>query len=140
VGGAFRLVAAITLSDEAGGARVLIALLGLLSLLVGLFLLRHVLISLASLALVLGIFWIVHGLMESLAAIADRGARSRWLSLASGILGIVAGIVVFAYPKISLVALTWILGFWVVLFGLLQIAAGFHARALARGAAIAERR
>lgn len=136
-GGIFRFVAALALRDEAGGARVLTAILGLLSVLIGLFLLRHLSLTLASMALVLGMFWIIHGLVEVFAAMADAQSSIRWLSLASGILGIIAGIVVFSYPGISLVTLTWVLGFWLILFGLLQIFAGLRARSLIKRVAAA---
>jgi uncharacterized membrane protein HdeD (DUF308 family) len=135
IGGIFRFVSAFSRDEDTGGARVLIALLGLLSLLIGLFLIRHVFVTLASMALVLGIFWIVHGLIELFAGIADTGSRSRWLSLTSGILGIVAGIIVFVYPSPSLVVLTVILGLWLILFGLLQIFSGFAARSAERSLA-----
>ncbi len=135
IGGIFRFVAAFAFSDEAGGARVLTAILGILSALIGLYLLRHLGLTLATMALVLGMFWIIHGAVETFTAIANRGSGSRWVSLLSGILGIIAGIIVFAYPGISLVALTWILGFWLIMFGLLQLVTGFRTRRAVKMAA-----
>ena len=61
VWGIFRLVGAVTFGDESGGARVLWAVLGLLSLLIGFYALRHIVITLLSLGLLLGIFWLVDG-------------------------------------------------------------------------------
>ena len=59
VTGIFRFVAAFAADDLTGGARVLLAVLGVLSLIIGLYAVRHVLVTLLALALLLGIFWIV---------------------------------------------------------------------------------
>ena len=61
--GIFRFASAFG-SQLSAGTRVLFALLGVLSLIVGLYALRHVLITLLALALLLGIFWIVSGAVE----------------------------------------------------------------------------
>src|ERR1051326_8456262 len=60
VTGIFRFVSAVAF-DMSGGSRVLMALLGALSLIIGLYALRHVLISILALALLLGIFWVING-------------------------------------------------------------------------------
>ena len=51
VAGVFRFVAALASDDESGGTRVLLALLGVLSFIVGLYALRNVLVTIAALAL-----------------------------------------------------------------------------------------
>src|SRR5260370_25209931 len=57
VAGVFRFVAAFASDDLTGGTRVLLALLGVLSLVIGLYAVRHVLLTIVALALLLGIFW-----------------------------------------------------------------------------------
>jgi uncharacterized membrane protein HdeD (DUF308 family) len=73
VAGVFRFVAALASDDESGGTRVLLALLGVLSFIVGLYALRNVLVTIAALALLLGIFWIVNGAVEVFTALSHRG-------------------------------------------------------------------
>jgi uncharacterized membrane protein HdeD (DUF308 family) len=75
VAGIFRFVAALASDDETGATRVLLALLGVLSFIVGLYALRHVLLTIAALVLPLGIFWIVNGAVEVFAALSHRGCR-----------------------------------------------------------------
>jgi len=58
--GVFRFVAAFG-HDVNAGTRVLYAFLGVLSLIIGLYALRHVLVTLLALALLLGIFWVING-------------------------------------------------------------------------------
>jgi len=64
VTGIFRFVAAFASEDLTGGTRVLLAVLGVLSLIIGLYAVRHVLVTLLALALLLGIYWIVNGAVE----------------------------------------------------------------------------
>ena len=98
VSGAFRFVAAFATDDLTGGTRVLLALLGVLSFIVGLYALRHVLVTVVALALLLGIFWIVNGFIETFAALSHRQMQSRGWTAFTGVFSIVAGVIVLAYP------------------------------------------
>ncbi|HEY7429684.1 MAG TPA: HdeD family acid-resistance protein [Streptosporangiaceae bacterium] len=131
VAGIFRFVAAFAVHDLTGGTRVLYALLGVLSLIIGLYAVRHVLITLLALALVLGIFWIINGSVELFTALSHREMQSRGWSGFMGALSIVAGIVVLAYPGVTLVTLAVILSVWLIVFGFGQIFAAFRIRSLA---------
>ena len=73
VTGIFRFVAAFASEDLTGGTRVLLAVLGVLSLIIGLYAVRHVLVTLLALALLLGIYWIVNGAVELFMALSARG-------------------------------------------------------------------
>jgi hypothetical protein len=64
--------------------------------------LRHVNVTIAALALLLGIFWIVNGAAELFTAIGHREMPGRGWTIILSLLSIVAGIVVLAYPDISL--------------------------------------
>jgi uncharacterized membrane protein HdeD (DUF308 family) len=131
--GIFRFVAAFAAGDVGGGTRVLYALLGVLSLIIGLYALRHVLITLLALALLLGIFWIVSGAVELFNALAHQVEHRGWL-IFMGILSIVAGVVVLAYPGISLLTLTVVLSIWLLIYGVMEIAVAFRIRSLAHHA------
>jgi uncharacterized membrane protein HdeD (DUF308 family) len=135
VAGIFRFVAAFASDDETGGTRVLLALLGVLSFIVGLYALRHVLLTIAALALLLGIFWIVNGAVETFAALSHRGMQGRGWTIFMGLLSIVAGIVVLVYPAISLATLAIVLGFWLLVFGVMEIVLAFRLRSLGHAAA-----
>jgi uncharacterized membrane protein HdeD (DUF308 family) len=131
--GIFRLVGAIAADELTGGNRVLLALLGVLSLIIGLYAVRHVLLTLLALALVLGIFWIVSGTIELFTALSHRQMRARgWIALV-GILSVLAGLVVLVYPGISLLVLAVFLSIWLLLFGAMQIVLAFQLRSLRQG-------
>jgi uncharacterized membrane protein HdeD (DUF308 family) len=132
VTGIFRFIAAFAADDLTGGTRVLYALLGVLSLIIGLYAVRHVFITLLALALLLGIFWIINGTVELFTALSHREMPSRGWNGFMGALSIVAGIILLAYPGISLVTLAVILSVWLLVFGFGQIFAAFRVRSLAR--------
>jgi uncharacterized membrane protein HdeD (DUF308 family) len=134
VAGIFRFVAAFATDDATGGTRVLLALLGVLSFIVGLYALRHVLLTIAALALLLGIFWIVNGAVEVFAALSHRGMGGRGWTIFMGLLSVVAGVVVLVYPGISLATLAVVLGFWLLLFGIMEIVLAFRLRSVGQAA------
>ena len=84
VTGIFRFVAAFAADDLTGGTRVLLAVLGVLSLIIGLYAVRHVLVTLLALALLLGIFWIVNGSVELFMALSHREMANRGWSVGNG--------------------------------------------------------
>jgi uncharacterized membrane protein HdeD (DUF308 family) len=132
--GIYRFVAALATDEASGGIRVLFAMLGVLSFIVGLYAVRHVQVTVAALALVLGIFWVVNGAIEAFTALAYRDVPRRGWTLAMGALSVVAGVVVLAYPGISLVTLAVVLGIWLVAFGAMELFAAFAMRSVGRAA------
>jgi uncharacterized membrane protein HdeD (DUF308 family) len=134
VAGIFRFVTALAVDEASGGTRVLLALLGVLSFIVGLYALRNVLVTIAALALLLGIFWIVNGAVETFAALSDRGMQGRGWTIFMGLLSIVAGVVVLIYPGISLATLAIVLGFWLIVLGVMEIVAAFRIRSVGHAA------
>jgi uncharacterized membrane protein HdeD (DUF308 family) len=131
VSGIFRFVAALASDDLTGGTRVLLALLGVLSIIIGLWAVRHVLITLLALTVFLGIYWIVSGVIDIFNAIAHREMPARGWAAVMGILGALAGIIVLAYPGLTLLGLAVILGIWLLVFGIMEITAAVRIRRLA---------
>jgi uncharacterized membrane protein HdeD (DUF308 family) len=130
--GLFRLVAAITMSDATGGARALMAILGLLGLVIGLWALRHIDIALSVLALFLGIYWIIDGVVETFTAISTPDIPGRGWVVVSGLFAILFGLILLVWPKPSLLVLAVILGIFLLLFGVLQLLIAFGLRHASR--------
>jgi uncharacterized membrane protein HdeD (DUF308 family) len=126
--GIYRLVGAITFGDAGGGARTLWAILGILSLLLGFYSLRHIVITLLSLGLLLGIFWLVDGIGLIVSAVEHRGMPGRGLSLLSGVLGAIAGLILLVWPSISLLTLAWLVGLWLIILGVTQVGMAMQLR------------
>jgi uncharacterized membrane protein HdeD (DUF308 family) len=128
VSGVFQFIGAFGHDEGSGGMRVLSALLGLLALVVGLYAVRHVLVSVLALALLLGIFWVVSGFIQLFGALSHQGLPHRgWIGF-TGVLSVLTGLVVLVYPGISLVTLAFVLGFWLIVYGFMEIGLAFRVR------------
>lgn len=135
VTGLFRFVGAFAIADVTGGTRALFALLGVLSVIVGLWAVRHVLLTLIALILLLGIFWVVNGAIEIFAALSHRDMPERGWTVTMGVLGVIAGVIVLAFPGLSLVGLAVILGIWLAVYGVMEVVTAFRLRSVGHAAA-----
>lgn len=128
--GIFRFANAFAAEDVSGGNRILLALLGVLSLIIGLYAVRHVLITLLALAVLFGIFWIVSGAIELFMALSHRETPHRGWNIVMGVISVLAGFIVLVYPGISLLALAVVLSVWLVVFGVMEISIAVRIRSL----------
>ncbi|MER6070223.1 DUF308 domain-containing protein [Streptomyces sp. NPDC001817] len=128
--GAIRFVTAF--ARENHGDRLPGLLVAVLYVLAGVLCLRHPLQTVTALALVVGLVWLVSGALTLYTAIAAKDLPHRGFVLGAALLGIVAGIVVLALPAESARALTRLLGLWLVLLGLVELAAAFAWRTALR--------
>ncbi|MBT5866813.1 MAG: HdeD family acid-resistance protein, partial [Ilumatobacter sp.] len=87
--------------------------------------------TVAILATILGVVWIVSGSIDVVAAIADRESGGRGLRILKGLVSAIAGIVVVSWPAPTVTVVAWIAGLQLVIFGLVIIATAFSFRTLA---------
>lgn len=132
ISGLFRVVVAIADDDDTGGMRWLVAILGVLSVIIGILFLRHTDETLTSLAFLIGLFWVVGGMIEFFTAYGDRSMDARGFRVVMGLLAIAAGVVTLVWPGITLVVLAVVIGAWLAIYGLLEIAVSFQLRRLAK--------
>lgn len=95
---------------------------GVLFLLAGLVLLRHLHLSIALIGLFIGFTWIIQGvssLMEGFSS-GRRGAEAAWPAV-FGIISLIAGIVVISAPISSVGVLTTFMGIWFIVMGVLEM-------------------
>ncbi|MCX4759479.1 DUF308 domain-containing protein [Streptomyces sp. NBC_01275] len=134
VTGAFRFVAAFARDDH--GERLPGLLLAVLYVLAGVLCLRNPLQTIAVLSLIVGIVWLTSGILTLYTALAAKDLPHRGFVLCAAVLGIVAGIVVLSLPTESARALTRLLGLWLVLLGLVELAVALAWRAALRRAGV----
>jgi uncharacterized membrane protein HdeD (DUF308 family) len=101
----------------------LVALRGLVALILGLVLL--VIPPAASalfLVLFIGAYALVDGIFALVVGIINRPAhRDRWWLIIEGILGILAGVVIFTSPLLAGAVLLFVIAFWALLTGIFEI-------------------
>jgi uncharacterized membrane protein HdeD (DUF308 family) len=117
--GVFHIVEAVE-SDEQGRAWRVIA--GVLFIVGGTVLIRHLHLTLALIGLVIGSVWVIQGVLTLLAGIsAGRGGAGGWWLLLFGLISLAAGIVVISTPVGSVTTLAVLLGIWFVVMGIFEM-------------------
>lgn len=114
VSGIFRLVIAFTSDSLSTGIRWFVGIMGVLIIIAGIIALNNLAQSLLVLAFVIGFGWIFDGVAAIAAGITGRSALPRWLSIVSGVISIIGGIVVFTLPGLAIVTFV-IFGGWILI-------------------------
>jgi uncharacterized membrane protein HdeD (DUF308 family) len=103
-----------------------LALRGLVAVLFGLLTLSLPGITLITLVLLFGAYALVDGVFNVIASF--RVVSHHWAFLCEGIVGILAGILTFAWPAITAIVLLYLIAFWAIVTGVFEIIAGIHLR------------
>ncbi|HUV48877.1 MAG TPA: DUF308 domain-containing protein [Actinomycetes bacterium] len=134
ISGIFLMVASFSSETGGTGIRVLSAIAGLFSVLLGIVAFRGISQAEAILALLIGVGWVVRGIAELIEGLANPGMPARGWVIFIGALSLVAGLVVLAWPAITLNALVWVTGLWLVFLGLVEVFGSFQLRKVAEAA------
>jgi uncharacterized membrane protein HdeD (DUF308 family) len=104
----------------------LVVLEGVFAVIIGLYLLFSPVTTTITLVQILGIFWLLGGVLSILSLLVDR-ENAGW-KLLSGIMGILIGLVVFVYPYVPFVILAilvMIIGIWSIVYGAIRLVWAF---------------
>ena len=99
---------------------------GLASVALGVMILAWPVISVYALTIVFGAYTLATGIVECGAAFTSRGKEERGWLILRGLLGITVGVLVFAWPDISALALLYVIGAYAFGLGILAVAASFR--------------
>lgn len=112
----------------ADGSRVLLFVSGAASLILAVLAFRHFGDAVLLLAIWIGVGFVFHGVATTVSGISDRGGSGRVWQIVSGVIAVIAGIVVMAWPLTSLANLALIAGIWLIITGVAEIVASFGIR------------
>jgi len=107
--------------------RIWLGVAGLLYVVVGVVLIRHLSLTVALFGLLVGIAWIVQGIAALIGAFSGSREGAVWWGV-FGAISIIGGIVVVAAPTTSITVLTVLVGIWFIIMGIFEIVAGFMIR------------
>ena len=119
ISGAFHLVRVF---DSEEPHRVWLGIAGLLFVVAGVILIRHLDLTRAIIGLFIGITWIIQGVVALVAGLGGGSRQGRGWWIAFGAISLIAGIVVAATPLTSLTTLAVLLGIWFIVMGLFEVA------------------
>jgi len=107
--------------------RIWLGVAGLLYVVVGVVLIRHLSLTVALFGLLVGIAWIVQGIAALIGAFSGSREGAVWWGV-FGAISIIGGIVVVAAPTTSITVLTVLVGIWFIIMGIFEIVAAFIVR------------
>lgn len=128
VAGILRLVDGFTAHESSGGRRVASVVVGLIAIILGLYCIRHYHFTIAALAIIVGLFWIIHGIADLGVGLFAGRFPGRGLTLLTGALSLAAGLIVLFWPTISLTVLVAVIGIWLIMYGVLAAVLAFSLR------------
>lgn len=131
--GALRLVHAVTADGLVGAHRSAHLLIGILAVLAGIYCLGDITGPVVVLSLVVGLFWVMHGLVDLVAA--GRAGPGRTLVGVIGGLSLLAGLIVIFWPAITVPVMATVMGAWLACYGLLLVVTLLYLRHVASAAA-----
>ena len=118
----------IRVFDTSEPHRVWLGIAGLLFIVAGVILIRHLHLTRALIGLFIGITWIIQGVVALIAGISGGSREGRGWWIAFGVISIIAGIVVTATPASSLSVLAVLFGIWFIVMGIFEIIGAFMIR------------
>jgi len=121
---------AAALSGHAPGGRWgALLIVGLLGIAAGVITFLNPAITELALLYVIAFWAVATGVFEIVAAVRlRRYIEGEWLLALSGVLSILFGVALVIMPLAGLLAVAWLVGFYAVIFGVLQLALGIELR------------
>ena len=116
---------------SSGGIRFLNFISGVASIILAVLAFRHFdegYYAILLLAIWIGIGFILRGVSAVGVAIEDARFPGRGWTIFFGVISLIAGIVVLAYPFDSIVILALVVGIWLIILGVMEIISGFGMR------------
>lgn len=118
----------------------LTALVGVLGLGVGVYLVRHPRVSFTTLILLIGLTFIIRGVIGVVEAFLNQvSATQRALMVFVGALAVIAGVVILLQPAAGGVAFVWVVGLYALIYGVLMFVLALEARNIYLGLLSEER-
>ena len=131
VTGIAQVIHAFSLHVSAGG-RILLFISGAASLILAVLCFRHLQDAVLLLAIWIAVGFIFRGTATTVAAISDATLPGRGWELFVGVLSLIAGVVVLASPFTSIATLAVVVGIWLIVIGVFEIASSFGIRQAAK--------
>ena len=103
-----------------------LALRGVVAILLGLFTILVPGITMVYLVLAFGAYALLDGVFNILASF--RARAQHWALLIEGLIGIAAGVLTFAWPGITAMVLLYVIAFWAIFTGVMEVIAGIRLR------------
>ncbi len=123
--GIFRMFFALGESSE--GTWVLF-LVGVLGIIAGIFVMRRPSRAIEIFVIVVGLFWILSGLVDAYQGIRDKDPDFAFVNVAGGVITAVGGVILLLWPDITLLVIALVIGLTLIASGLVQMVLSLRLR------------
>jgi uncharacterized membrane protein HdeD (DUF308 family) len=128
VRGLVQVLQAVAGRGRDGAERAILGLVGVFFVGAGILALRNLFVSLVVIATVIGLMWLLGGVVELIAAFTGPGGGIRTGRIVLGLLSVLAALVILVWPDLTLVTLVYVSGLWLVVAGVIQVGMVIWAR------------
>ena len=102
---------------------------GIILVLLAFFVFRHPLNALVGVALYIGISLLITGIVQTGVSFSFRNTVPNWgWGLAGGLIDILFGFVLLSNPVLTAASLPFVVGFWIIVSGIMSLADAFQSR------------
>ena len=119
------LVGAAVAKEASGAGRTLIALGGLVSIGIGVALVAWPKITIGAVIILIGAWWLVTGLLQTIDGLMNRQMGSRTWAIVSGVISVIAGLILLFNPEIGLWALVFVVALFSLIIGAMNVVISF---------------
>jgi uncharacterized membrane protein HdeD (DUF308 family) len=108
--------------------RWILAIVGIVGVVLGVVVIRNQEAAIATVVVLVGIYWLIAGLVEVFRSMSGRDTSNRGWRIAAGMLSIVAGAVVLLWPAASVQVLAFIAGIYLIVAGIVEVVGSLRLR------------
>ena len=116
--GMFRMFFA--LGERSGEGTWVLFLVGVLSVVAGIFVMRRPSRTIEILVVVVGLFWVLSGLVDAYQGIRDNDPDYASVGVAGGVITAIGGAILLFWPDVTLLVLAAVIGLTLIVSGLIQ--------------------
>ena len=125
IDGLVLLIGAVVAKEAGGAGRALIALAGLVSIGIGVALVAWPKITVGAVIILIGAWWLVTGALQLIDGLMNRQMGSRTWAIVSGLISVIAGLILLFNPEIGFGALVFVVAIFALIIGAMNVVVSF---------------
>jgi Short repeat of unknown function (DUF308) len=110
--------------------RWLLAIVGIVGIALGIIVMRNPTETIGVIAIIVGIFWVIFGLIDVFRGFTDTEMADRWWAVLGGIIAAGAGVLLVFWTEPTVMVLALLAGIYLIIQGALEIIAAFRIKSV----------
>jgi uncharacterized membrane protein HdeD (DUF308 family) len=106
--------------------RWLLAIVGIVGIAVGVVVMKNPTETIGVIAIIVGIFWLIFGLIDVFRGITNTALPDRWWAVLGGLIAVGAGVLLVFWTEPTVMVLALLAGIYLIIQGIIEITAAFR--------------